>query len=175
MEKDHVTTVVADVINSAADAKSWSLAQLTRHLGKGENTLHRWKTGATTAYDLSTIVKLFKMAGMSMDTAFGIPTNEETLPASNLERLAKLDSEVKGIKLQLSALEPVLNLVALVSDAAAGAKTYSPVREPIKRTRRAGIAQTLPLKNLQEGAVTMDPADNNEEAVAEDKEDQKRA
>jgi len=159
MEKDRVTAVISDVINAAADAKSWSLAQLTRHLGKGENTLHRWKTGATTAYDMSTIVKLFKMAGMSMDQAFNIPTTDDTMTQSNQERLEKLTGDVREIRLQLASLEPVLNLVALISDAAAGAKIYTAPKENVRRRR---TTQQLDLGNVRVDSA-IEPADETSE------------
>ena len=168
MEKDRVTDVISEVINAAADAKSWSLAQLTRHLGKGENTLHRWKTGATTAYDMSTIVKLFKMAGMSMDQAFNIPTSDDTMSTSNQERLERLTEEVREIRMQLASLEPVLNLVALISDAAAGAKVYTAPKEGARRRR------TTPQVNL--GGVQQGVNDGPEETPgAEDSEDIREA
>jgi len=114
MDKKHITHAIDHVISEAGRAKGWSLAKLTRYLGKGSNTLHRWKTGQTTAYDMEALIELFKMAEMSMDQTFELMSAEEAAAPSQeqhealLRRLDRLDRE-------LAHLRPLANLTAAIS------------------------------------------------------------
>jgi len=114
MDKRKITEVVDQVINEAGKAKGWSLAKLTRYLGKGSNTLHRWKTGQTTAYDMEALIELFKMAEMSMDRAFGLVTADEQAALSQ-EQYEGLLSRVNQLDRDLAGLRPLARLTAAVS------------------------------------------------------------
>jgi len=70
--KEEITKIIGEVIARATAKQGWSIAELTRRVGKGPSTLHRWKQGTTASYDLGTVVEIFQLAGMSMDEAFNL-------------------------------------------------------------------------------------------------------
>ena len=72
MAKSKNIAAVIGIIEKAVINKSWSYAKLTKHLKKGENTLHRWRSGKIASFDIDALVKLFEIAGESMDETFGI-------------------------------------------------------------------------------------------------------
>lgn len=115
MDKKQITSVVDGVITEAGKAKGWSLAKLTRYLGKGSNTLHRWKTGQTTAYDMEALVELFKMAGTSMDQAFGLVSADEEASQAGAARYQALRNDVDRIDLELAHLRPLARMAAAIS------------------------------------------------------------
>jgi len=115
MDKKEITSVVSEVISEATRAKGWSLAKLTRYLGKGSNTLHRWKSGQTTAYDMEALIELFQMADMSMDEAFGLSSTageSRDLPSSFYETLC---NDIDRIESELAYLRPLARLATAIS------------------------------------------------------------
>lgn len=114
MDKKQITHAIDEVISEASRAKGWSLAKLTRHLGKGSNTLHRWKTGQTTAYDMEALIKLFKMAEMSMDQVFGLAGAADQAAPSQ-EQYEVLLGRIDQLDRELAHLRPLARLTAAVS------------------------------------------------------------
>jgi len=115
MDKKQITAAVNSVINEASRAKGWSLAKLTRHLGKGANTLHRWKTGQTNAYDMDALIKLFRIADMSMDKAFGLSRPGADAGEFSDSQYENLRDEINRIDTELAQLRPLARLTAAVS------------------------------------------------------------
>jgi hypothetical protein len=115
MDKKQITAAVSNVINEASRAKGWSLAKLTRHLGKGANTLHRWKTGQTNAYDMDALIKLFRIADMSMDKAFGLSRPGAESGKLSDRQYASLRDDISRIETELAQLRPLARLTAAVS------------------------------------------------------------
>jgi transcriptional regulator with XRE-family HTH domain len=115
MDKKQITAAVNDVINEASRAKGWSLAKLTRYLGKGANTLHRWKTGQTNAYDMDALIKLFRIADISMDRAFGLSRPGAESGKLSDRQYASLRDDIGRIDKELAQLRPLARLTAAVA------------------------------------------------------------
>lgn len=49
-----------------------SRADLVKELGISDNTLRAWEKGEVTSINFGALLKLFELAGMSMDEAFGL-------------------------------------------------------------------------------------------------------
>lgn len=98
----HVAAVIS-VIEKAVEKKKWSYARLTKHINKGENTLHRWRSGKIASFDIDALVKLFTIAGESMDETFGI------LPPETDEERAKRRMSYKEIRAKLDEIDQRLD------------------------------------------------------------------
>jgi transcriptional regulator with XRE-family HTH domain len=106
MSRPDPIEVVARVIDQASDKRGWSLAQLTRRLGKGDNTLFRWRSGKTHSMDIRSIVQLFELAEMSMDDAFGLQSSEGVDASVSESRYQELRSELGQLQKKLALIEP---------------------------------------------------------------------
>lgn len=129
MEQNQITEIIGGVITAAAKANGWSLAELTRRVGKGENTLYRWKTGATSAYNLRSLIKIFKMAGWSMDEAFGLHASGKVQASANETEIADLRRELSELKQEVQLLKPLADLLNSVASAAAVMSNASQARQ----------------------------------------------
>ena len=126
MDRTQIAEIVRDAIDGAAEAKGWSLAQLARQLGMGETTLHRWRAGTNAKYELGTLIKLFCMAGMSMDEEFGISREEGGEPQVSRREIERLRHELDEIKAQLALLQPLADMMQTIAQAAAAMRGTAP-------------------------------------------------
>jgi transcriptional regulator with XRE-family HTH domain len=148
MDSKEIESVISEVISEAIKAKGWSLAKLTRYLGKGSNTLHRWRSGQTSSYDMEALVELFKMAQMSMDEAFGLTSAAGDSTPSGGMWYESLSNEIDRIELELAYLRPLARLAdAFSSVVAAPGRTGA--RTDAKRLR---LSQTALCRRITSAA-----------------------
>jgi len=154
MDKKQITHAIDQVINEAGRKKGWSLAKLTRYLGKGSNTLHRWKTGQTTAYDMEALIELFTMAEMSMDQTFGLMSAEEAA-APNQEQYEVLLARLEGLDRELAHLRPLARLTAAISGivTAFGSPAAEEEEEAIRAERAEASYELAALKQPKSSAA----------------------
>ncbi|MCH7472861.1 hypothetical protein IIA79_07920 [bacterium] len=143
MSNSGTVEIIRKVINQAAEKKGWSLAQLTRRVGKGENTLHRWRTGATSSFDMETLVELFKMAGLSMDQEFGISTGKGAEQIGGSGQLSRIHEELQEMKNQLHLLQPVTSLMTALGQAVAGTRSFAPSSDSEVMAQRAQASREV--------------------------------
>lgn len=99
---------VVEIIEKAAKKKSWSYAKLTKHINKGENTLHRWRSGKIASFNIDALVLLFEMAGESMDQTFGLePPAAAIGPGEGQMSEAQLRDQFEVINRRLDELDSV--------------------------------------------------------------------
>jgi transcriptional regulator with XRE-family HTH domain len=137
MDRTQIAEIVRDAIDGAAEAKGWSLAQLARQLGMGETTLHRWRSGTNAKYDLGTLVKLFGMAGMSMDEEFGISREDSGEPQAGRRETERLRQELAEIKAQLELLRPLAEVMRTIARSAAAMQGAAAEPDEVLAARRA--------------------------------------
>lgn len=99
---------VRDAIGSAARAQGWTIAELAGQLGVGVSTLHRWKSSKSTTLELSTLVEIFRYAGLSMDQAFGLEDSEGLREVAGKERGSQLTAKDRGTLQTLLGLTKAL-------------------------------------------------------------------
>lgn len=120
---------VREMIDRAAKNQGWSIAELTRRVGKGPSTLHRWRNGSTTCYDLPVLIQICKYAEMSMDDAFGIRmrhrTEESAESAFNNATMNECRTDLEHLLDYVQAMQGVFQSIRLTAESAL-AKTETP-------------------------------------------------
>lgn len=72
---------VSNAVRLAKENQHWSGLQLARELGKDDSTVSRWESGQVTSIDVVALVRLFELAGLSMDQEFGLPVDPDLVDA----------------------------------------------------------------------------------------------
>lgn len=111
MKDTEIIAGVKALIEQAARKQGWSIAELTRRVGKGPSTLHRWRNGTTTCYDLPALIRICNYADASLDDVFGISTSATADRANatqahdeeSVERQAHLTS-LRGLTKAMSSI-----------------------------------------------------------------------
>lgn len=127
VDEKHVKRAVSSAIKHLQERYGWSMAELGRRLGIADNTVARWAKQVSTNYDLTIVIKIFKLAGLSMDEAFGFeaPVSND-VPRAEYEAL--LD-ELAGYKWMIKRLRLRDELSPLDKDA----PPSEPAKEVVKR------------------------------------------
>jgi transcriptional regulator with XRE-family HTH domain len=112
MQQDRSMQPVINAIERAAAERKWSLNKLAQAIGVHVTSLERWKSGATRSYDLQAVVKLFELAGMSMDEEFGLHQDAHGGGRQAADELTALRADIDMLKAQqqlhLSRLQQLL-------------------------------------------------------------------
>src|SRR5512138_946545 len=102
VDETSVKRTVSKAIKMLQEKYGWSMAEIGRKFGMADNTVARWAKQVSANYDLTVIIKMFKLAGLSMDESFGFeapPSND--VPRADYEAL--LD-ELAGYKWMIKRL-----------------------------------------------------------------------
>ncbi len=113
MDKKSASAAVARLIELASKKKGWSIAKLNRHLGKSENTLHRWRSGKTGAFELASLIEMCRLAEVGMDDVFGIEHAVTAKVGSDAPQvdLIGLQLRVSSLETDLEAIRPLAQVV----------------------------------------------------------------
>jgi len=146
MKGNEVIVAVREMIDRAAKNQGWSIAELTRRVGKGPSTLHRWRNGSTTCYDLPVLIQICKYAEMSMDESFGIRTRRRTddsaESANESARMSECRTDLEHLLDYVQAMQGVFQSIKLTAESAL-AKTDTPrAITAIQRARHSLIQRS---------------------------------
>ncbi len=114
MTKKSASADVVKWIALAGKKTGWSVAKLNRHLGKGENTLHRWRAGTMENFELGAIIELCKLAEVSMDDMFEVthPVTTQVGTEQGDVNLVDLEKRVTEIERTTKAIQPLANIAS---------------------------------------------------------------
>lgn len=113
MVKKSASAAVVNLIALAAKKTGWSIAKLNRHLGKGENTLHRWRAGTMENFELASLIELCRLAEVSMDDAFGVThkVTAQAEPDSATESATGMERRMAKLEERLQTVQPLIQIM----------------------------------------------------------------
>jgi transcriptional regulator with XRE-family HTH domain len=95
MDQEHTVRGVREAIE-AASCKLGSQAKLAEALGVHSNTISGWKNGSRDP-GTKTLIRIFELAGLSMDSMFELPSAAATQTVTVLD-LAPLLADIEQLK-----------------------------------------------------------------------------
>ncbi|GEM_PF-3883055 len=169
MDDARIAAVVREAIDLAAEAKGWSLAQLARRVGLSIATLHRWRSNATSRYDLAKLATIFRHAGLSMDEKLDIGSGKAAEALAAGGGVEQLQREMRDIRAQLSRLAPLASLLeAVMAMGATASSQLVPESDDVLAQRAAASLRQEALAAAQEKAIALGEKPAAEPAAAAD-------
>lgn len=79
VESSRIAAIVAETIETACRQRKWSYSDLAEEIGVAESTIHKWRAGPQDNYKVQALIKLFELAGASMDRLFELDPDAESV------------------------------------------------------------------------------------------------